>query len=380
MQEIERGLNHETLQLDHVSDLYHQGLGIPRRYRHIQAVIVTDSDDTVRAQLAHKLADKLNCFGNGNNIVELGMFPSDTLSKSVETQMNDALSKMNPKAFTIGIYLGGMYDWRKGFYDSFEPWEKQHPQTNTREAYSPGLSLGDLLAFQQMTPNMMWVFEKAVFNRCKTLQLLGRGELFLRTGSTYTLEVPFDMKHAPIVASTGILSDERRHGNIPSGEAHFPPYPFNRANGMVLTQNGYVLVIVNGLCTQILEEGITGIELNQTQTAFIQAINETKRKIAFSELGLGVWSSLTNGPKLNYSLTGEEAPTVLSLEKIGIHCGFGENVGPTEEQDQILAYKPDAFVHTDFVLANPRLSAGNQPLFQERFTIHSKQKRKKYGF
>ena len=176
-------------------------------------------------------------------------FKDDERPEKVEETIKEILEQSKD---TVVILLSGQHNWRFGVYDSVEKGNQLHPNV-IRFAYSPGLTASDSYILEQMDGAVQKKIIAEVEKRSRWFNEKQSGELTIKTGikQEHSLTLFFNMDKAPVISSTGFLTDSNQKGNVPSGEAHLVPYPFNKSDGEIETTSGLIIKIQNGLATFI---------------------------------------------------------------------------------------------------------------------------------
>lgn len=329
------------------------GLNIPPT-AHPDFMIITDKNANVlgRQILASNIASLVQEKYPGSKRTYLSYKDDeqpDVVQKKVEEIMEDSKSM-------VVILLSGPHNWRNGVYDPVEKEIKQDGKV-IRFAYSPRLTAADSFILAQMDQSMQEKIEKAVESRCKWFNDKKSGELTIKTGNNqeHVLTMSFDMSKAAIVPSIGFLSDSLPKGNVPSGEAHLVPYPFTKSHGRVETTKGLVITIKNGLATYI--DIAHAHDLTKEEELLVDLVNlrqEDEEGIPLSELGLGVLENL--GIKIKEDEKNADGQmSILTLEKLRIHMGFGMLAGTSPEKKEIENKLKQEKIHTDVLLSNPSI-------------------------
>lgn len=273
---------------------------------------------------------------------------ADLVKKKLEKTIEDSKSPN-----LVAILLSGSFPWRYGVYDAVE--SRMDPGDKViRFAYSPGLTAADILVLQQITPKIQRGITDAIDRRVNWFQQKQNGSIEILSGENKDcrLSLSFNMHNAPIIPSTGILSDTNQKGNIPSGEAHLVPYPFEESNGLIATTGGLIIQVKKGFIVSIVPPS-TNTNITPQERELIKFMS-SGNKIPLAELGLGVLSNL--GIRSPQTLAGDDfVQSILTLEKLQEHCGFGIIAGKSTEDAEIKASTPTGFVHADVLLENAKL-------------------------
>jgi len=270
----------------------------------------------------------------------------DIVQKKVEGIMEDSKSM-------VVILLSGPHNWRNGVYNPVEK-EVRPGGKVIRFAYSPRLTAADSYILEQMDGSMQEKIEEAVESRCRWFKDKKSGELTIKTENNkeHVLTMSFDMSKATIIPSTGFLSDSHPKGNVPSGEAHLVPYLFTKSQGEVETTKGLVITVENGLAIHI--DANNSHDLTKEEELLVDLVNQRSKEeegIPLSKLGLGVLENL--GIKRKEDEKNPDGQmSILTLEKLGIHMGFGVLAGISTEKKVIEDKLKKEKIHIDVLLSS----------------------------
>lgn len=337
---------------------YLHGLNIPRGLSP-DFVIVTDR--TTRLLGRQILADEIAELAGKRfprSRVSFLAFPEE-MSDTWVHRVIDQVKRKSPHM--VGVLLSGQHPWRFGVYDGIE--KSMAPQGKfVRFGYSPGMTAADVAILAQIDESKLGQIVGQVQRRADWFRQKKSGILQLTSGgnSEHALMIPFNMAQAPIIASTGKLTDENRKGNLHSGEAHLVPFPFRKSYGTVATDSGLIISVHDGLAVDVTIAD--GAGLLPEEARFVERIRTKprgERGIPLAELGNGVLEESDIQVKEHPSEPDGQM-SILSREKLKLHLGFGVLAGRSTEKKTIEKKLKGSKTHTDMLVRNPVLLHENE--------------------